>query len=192
MPVIEKDDIKMAKVFYNLLIMLFIVLGVALNHRAIAAETEAVTIPITVTILATTCKFSSSPSQVTLPPVSANAVTKDGSGVSLPFEIKFMCGDSASGVRVSVTGDPDPADVTAFRNTGTSSGVALRLSDSLGKQTLYPDGSRDVVWGTTGIGQGTTSVEYQIALTGGYTATGSGAVTAGSFASTATFTLFYD
>lgn len=81
---------------------------------------------------------------VTMAKVFANDFGAVGSTTgTTPFKIALKnCGDASNGATVTFTGTADSNNATAFKTTGTATGVALQLIDDTGAPISYGAASK--------------------------------------------------
>ncbi|MDN7994205.1 fimbrial protein [Burkholderia orbicola] len=141
----------------------------------------------TVTFAPGTCDIRAGDDRrtVPLPPVQAVKLSSVGATAGrtgLTLSVQNCVG--VRQVKFSFSGDPDSAMPTAFRNTGSAAGVAVRLANAADNATLAANGAGNSVIGP--VTNGAASVNLQAEYIGT-----TGRPGAGSVASLATMNIEY-
>lgn len=119
----------------------------AASWGAHAAEATSAVVNITATVVGKTCTpswTSGSTVSVDLGKVStANLAAQGDVGAEKPFTLSLSdCDSGVAKVAVTATGSADGTDATAFKNTGSATGVAVTLfGGDDGTTQLLPDGT---------------------------------------------------
>ncbi|MBJ8986873.1 type 1 fimbrial protein [Citrobacter koseri] len=155
---------------------------VAFPYLSIAADNPTAIITISGTVVSKTCSFDSTSHSVILDEISVGEFTDNSIKAPRQFPISISCGSGVQSVEIIPSGEPDPNDSTAFRNTASAENVGLRLHDD-NNQVLSPQGSSVTIIPDNGSGS------YM--FTAGYVATGDDIIE-GGFSSMVNLEFKYD
>lgn len=179
------------RTFFNKKHCATLMLSIALlmsAQTAHAAKSDSATLTITGKVLDTTCTFNFDVTE-TLDDVADHAFRAVGDTAFVKdVPVSFMCGSDNTGVKISVAGavNEDGTDSTAFKNTGSATGIALRLLADNGTTVLKPDGTS-----STGIISLNSSQAGTYIFKAGYVKTAD-VVTPGSFTSVVNLSFNYN
>jgi P pilus assembly protein, pilin FimA len=163
------------------------VAGGLLWQPLVKAANPTAVITLTGTVVSRTCTFDETVASVVLDDINPREFTDGSMKKARDVVVGITCGSGVSSVKIVPTGTADAADTTAFKNTGASTGVALRFTNASGS-TLLPGGTSSVQVTPSGTAEKTGSYTFKA----GYVATAPGAVTGGNFASMVTLNFNYE
>ncbi|HEQ3521845.1 TPA: type 1 fimbrial protein [Citrobacter freundii] len=103
-------------------------------------NTDTATITITGRVRDATCSFDKSDYPLTLADVSPSDFTGVGVINQTKLVVDLSCGPDASGVKIKVSGSPDPTQNSVFANKGDATGVGIQVRDQKGN-IMLPAGS---------------------------------------------------
>ncbi|MBJ9260676.1 type 1 fimbrial protein [Citrobacter amalonaticus] len=159
-------------------------LSLILLTRADADVSSPQTVTITGTVVSNTCSFDDVAPTVVLDDIGTSEFTNATVRKLKDVSVNITCGAGVTSVKIVPTGTEDGIDNTLFKNTGTSTGVGLRLQGSDGT-IMLPSGSSEVsVTPISGKGNYTFKA--------GYVATTPNTVTSGQFLSQVTLNFNYN
>lgn len=168
---------------------LLVMAGGLLWQPPAGAVNPTATITISGTVVSKTCTFDeATPPTVVLSDIGAREFTDTAAKKVVNVPVAITCGAGvAQTVQIVPTGTADTADTTAFKNTGASTGVALRFMDA-SDNALLPNGTKTVSVSLPGTGERKGAYTFKA----GYVATAPGAVSGGNFASVVTLSFNYN
>ncbi|HAT3904531.1 TPA: fimbrial protein [Citrobacter koseri] len=153
---------------------------------AVAATTASESIKIVRRWPASTCRFTNEVQTVLFDDIFANAFKREPIQGLKSFSVGINCGTNVSKVNIVPSGDPDDVDISAFKNIGGASNVALRLMDT-NSNILLPDGTSRVSLIPEPVGE-----ETSYTFIAGYVAIKPESVGAGTFTAWVNLTFDYD